>query len=452
MPHPTKLPHRGQAPLKVLLLCTADQGGGAAEACRRLLDALGAIGVEARLLVLHKGTDDDRIASVARTPLGRLWGRFAFVGERLEIYLRNGRDRSRLFRVSTARLGFDLSEHPWVREADVLHLHWINQGLLSLDALRRLSKLGKPIFSTLHDLWAATGICHLPLEFSPQGSSLCPRYEAGCGLCPLLGGKKQEDLSRSVWRQKAFLADPPFSYIAVSRSEARLFERSPLMRSYGAPSVLPNPIDLGLFSPETAEGMPIPDWWQEGRIYLTLVAARLDDDVKGPHLLMAIARELQERYPELASRITLVLVGAIRREGYFDELALPYVALGSVRDHRQLARIYSLSRALLSTSIYETFGQTLVEALAVGTPVVSFRCGGPEDIILGGTNGFLVPAFETATYADRLAQLLTTEVKAGEAFSAEVCRRSAERFGAEAVARELYERYQASLTAPSSRS
>jgi hypothetical protein len=83
---------------------------------------------------------------------------------------------------------------------------------------------------------------------------------------------------------------------------------------------------------------------------------------------------------------------------------------------------------------------------------VSFRCGGPEDIIDDGTNGFLAPAFETATYADRLAQLLTTEAKAGEAFSPEVCRRSAERFGAEAVARELYERYEASLIAPPSRS
>ena len=452
MAHPTKLPHRGQAPLKVLLLCTADQGGGAAEACRRLLDALGAIGVEARLLVLTKGTEDARIASVARTPLQRLWGRLAFLGERLEIYLRNGRDRSRLFRVSTARLGFDLSQHPWVRETDVLHLHWINQGLLSLHALRRLSKLGKPIFSTLHDLWAATGICHLPLEFSREGSSLCPRYEEGCGFCPLLGGKKKEDLSRAIWRKKAFLAAPPFRYIAVSRSEARLFERSPLMRSYGAPSVLPNPIDLGLFSPETAEGEPIPAWWQEGRLYLTLVAARLDDDVKGPHLLMAIAEHLRERYPELASRITFVLVGAIRREGYFDELALPYVALGSVRDHRQLARIYSLSRALLSTSVYETFGQTLVEALAVGTPAVSFRCGGPEDIIEEGVNGFLVPAFDTATYADRIAQLLMTDAQEGGALSPECCQRSVERFGAEAVARELYELYEASLPCPSDRS
>lgn len=443
----TTLPTRPQGlpPLRVLLLCTSDQGGGAAEACRRLLDALSEVGVEVRMLVVHKGTADERIASVATTPLRRLWAKAAFLLERLDIYLRNGRSRQQLFRVSTAKWGCDISTHPWVEQADIIHLHWINQGFLSLSTLRKLATLGKPIFSTLHDLWAATGICHLPLEMSPTGATECLRYQAGCGYCPLLKSKQEHDLSRTIFEQKRFLARPPFRYIAVSSAEGRLFEQSPLMQGYGAPIVLANPIDLSLFSPERAVATPLPFTREAGHYYLTIVAARLDEAVKGPHLLKELARQLRLRHPQLAERVTLLLVGSIRQPGYLDDLALPHIALGSIRDRAQLASIYAASDALLSTSVYETFGQTLVEALSVGTPALSFRCSGPEDIIIDGINGYLIPAFDTETYADRLAQLLERQTCAEGAFSPKICRESALRFGAPAIATRLVELYRTAL-------
>ena len=96
------------------------------------------------MLVVKKGTEDERIASVADTPPRRLWAKAAFLLERLEIYLRNGRSRQHLFRVSTARWGCDIASHPWVREADILHLHWINQGFQSLTTLPKLPALRKP--------------------------------------------------------------------------------------------------------------------------------------------------------------------------------------------------------------------------------------------------------------------------------------------------------------------
>ena len=436
---------QGKAPLRVLLLCTSDEGGGAAEACRRLLDALTAVGIEVRMLVVKKSTEDERIASVADTTPRRLWAKTAFLLERLEIYLRNGRSRQHLFRVSTARWGCDIASHPWVREADILHLHWINQGFLSLTTLRKLAALGKPVFSTLHDLWAATGICHLPLELGREGAKECPRYQAGCGYCPLLASKREHDLSRTTLQKKAFLAEKPFRYIAVSSAEAKLFERSPLMQRYGAPAILANPIDLSLFSPETAAATPPPFTREAGRYYVTIVAARLDDEVKGPHLLMEIAQQLQLCHPEIAEHTTLLLVGGIRRAGYFDSLALPHIALGSIRDRAQLASLYAASDVLISTSVYETFGQTLVEALSVGTPALSFRCSGPEDIILDGVNGYLVPAYDTAVYADRLATLLGRERDDAGAFSPRTCRESAQRFGAPAVASRLVELYRTAL-------
>ncbi|MBF1047016.1 MAG: glycosyltransferase [Porphyromonadaceae bacterium] len=432
-----------KCPLKVLLLCTAEQGGGAAEACRRLLEGLYSVGLEARLLVLHGGAETGAIRSVLEGAGARLWAQTAFLLERAEIYLRNGCDRGRLFRVSTARWGFDVSRHPWVQWADVLHLHWINQGFLSLSGLQRLSLLGKPVFATLHDLWMATGICHLPLELSASGAQLCPRYREACGYCPLLSSRSEHDLSRQIWERKSFLSTPAFHYIAVSTAEAALFAESPLMRSARPALVLPNPIDLELFSPRTAEAMPVPSWYKEGRYYLTLVAARLDDVVKGPELLKAVARAFRTQSPEFAAHTTLLLIGETKRKDYFDDLPLSHISLGRVSDRRELAAIYAHSDAVLSTSVYETFGQTLSEALAVGTPVLSFRCGGPEDIIEDGRTGYLIDACDPEQYAARLIELLERREQGD--FAPEICRSSVQRFGAARIATELARLYTAAL-------
>lgn len=432
-------PSSPKRPLRVLLLCTSDLGGGAAESARRQLEALTLAGVDARLLVLHRLTEDERVDSIAKSRLKHWQGKCFFLLERLEIYLRNGRSRRQLFRFSTAHWGFDLHDHPWVQEADVLHLHWINQGFLSLRSLRQLAQLGKPIFATLHDLWMGTGGCHLPLEFGEAGAKLCPRYVLGCGKCPLLASHTEGDLSRHLTQRKQFLARPPFRYLAVSHAEARLFAQSPVMRGAPTPHVVPNPIDTELFTPVRAEATPAPAWYEAGRYYLTLVAARLDEEVKGPALLKAIAQALRSHHPELASRVTCLLVGGMRDAEAFSDLALPYIALGSVRERETLAEIYRHSSLLLSTSLYETFGQTLVEALSTGTPVVSFRCGGPEDIILPGVNGMLIPAYDVRAYAEAVAQLLTNPP------SPEACRESIRPFTAGAVADVLIQQYQQSL-------
>ena len=401
-------------PLKVLLLCTADLGGGAAESARRQLEALCQAGVDARMLVLKKQVDDPRIKSIASNGWRRWWGKFSFLAERLEIYLRNGRSRRQLFRFSSARFGFDLASHPWVQEADVLHLHWINQGFLSLS--------------------------------SSLGAQLCSRYTGGCGLCPLLASTTEQDFSRSLLKKKSFLSQAPFRYIAVSTVEAQLFRQGQLMKDSPSPLVLPNPIDSDLFSPANGEREESPAWYQAGRYYLTLVAARLDEEVKGPELLKQIARHLQANYPSLAEKMTLVLVGGMRDVEAFADLALSYVTLGTIRDPQAMAKIYRHSSVLLSTSLFETFGQTLVEALSVGTPVISFRCGGPEDIIRDRENGRLISPFDTKAYADAIASILERDpIGDSSAYSPEVCRESTRPFTARAVAEALIQQYQQSL-------
>ena len=132
--------------MKIVILNTSERTGGAAVAAGRLGKALKQAGIQVNKLV----RDDTWL------------NRFRFYWERLIIFLCNHLNRKNLFAVSIAKTGTDLSGNLSVKEADIIHLHWINQGFLSVSDLGKLVDSGKPIVWTLHDLWPATAICHYP--------------------------------------------------------------------------------------------------------------------------------------------------------------------------------------------------------------------------------------------------------------------------------------------------
>ena len=92
-----------------------------------------------------------------------------------------------LFEIDIANAGVDITQLPEFKEADIIHLSWINQGMLSLKGIRKILDSGKPVVWTMHDIWPATGICHITLN--------CQRYQSYCGNCRLLpNGGSSHDL------------------------------------------------------------------------------------------------------------------------------------------------------------------------------------------------------------------------------------------------------------------
>ena len=101
--------------MKILLLNTSDTRGGATIATMRLMETLQEAGAEVRMLVLNRNTTNPDIMALHSGRCGKTADKYRFLAERLHIYMCNGRDRSRLFHVSTALIGYDVSCHPWVR-------------------------------------------------------------------------------------------------------------------------------------------------------------------------------------------------------------------------------------------------------------------------------------------------------------------------------------------------
>lgn len=162
--------------MRVLLINTSERIGGAAIAASRLMESLKNHGIKAKLLVRDKQTDQISVVSLDHN-WRMVW---KFVWERIVIWSANRFNKKNIFAVDIANTGTDITSLPEFQQADVIHLHWINQGMLSLKNIEKILASGKPVVWTMHDMWPCTGICHHARE--------CTHYQQECHNCPFIHG------------------------------------------------------------------------------------------------------------------------------------------------------------------------------------------------------------------------------------------------------------------------
>ncbi len=372
--------------LRFVLINHSDTRGGASVVTYRLMNALCAAGVDARMIVMHKDTDNMRVAEAA--PEWR--GKAAFLAEHAEIFVRNGFNRANVFKISTAKYGMPLHRHPWVQDADVVCLNWVNQGMLSLREIDRIAALGKRIIWTMHDMWPLTGVCH--------HAGTCTRYTSACGSCRLISdGRYVKDLSKSVFKRKQRLyRSADIHFVAVSNWLAQKCRESALLADAKV-SVIPNAFPVEEFSVtptlSRAElGLP------EVKKLIVMGAARLDDPIKNLPLAIDAINSAT------ADDAVAVFYGGIRDASLLQRLQKPYVYLGTISDSHRLAALYAHATVVLSTSHYETLPGTIIEGMAAGATAVCTSQGGQPDIVDHEKTGYLADvarADVVAGYIDR---------------------------------------------------
>lgn len=364
--------------MNVLLLNTYPHGG-AGVACRRLQGALHASGTTANLLTVND--------------TGNRW---PFYAERLS-FVPYERDKSVRFSFSPANFGKDLTRHPLVREADVLHLHWINQGFLSLKNIRQLADLGKPIVWTLHDMWAFTGGCHYS-----QG---CEHFKNTCGNCPYLKNPAPGDLSHRVWQRKRDLFPKNIRFVTCSEWLAGVARSSGLLRDYPVTSI-PNPIDTAVFKPLTeAErqayraGKGIPP----GARVLLFAAMKVSEARKGFRFLLEALQILKAQHPDF--QLEILVLGKAEPEAL---AALPYPvhALGLVQEQAKLVEAYGAADVFAIPSLEDNLPNTVMESLACGTPVAGFATGGIPEMVGHLLEGFIAPQGDSRALAEGIFEVL----------------------------------------------
>ncbi len=363
--------------MRVLLVNTSDRTGGAAVAAHRLMEALNNNGVKAKMLVQKKDGNDITVVGQNKPWLQR----WRFLWERWCIFVRLHFSRKNLFSIDIANTGADITQLREFREADVIHLHWINQGFLSLKSIEKILASGKPVVWTMHDLWPATGICHHPGD--------CRNFETYCHHCHCLsGGGSKNDLSTRIWKQKQHLYHMySVNFVAVSSWLQKETQQSMLLKERKI-SVIPNVLSLShfrLFERNDARSY----LGIKHRYVIVFGATRIDYPIKGFGFLIDALHHIIKTQMIAKDDLCLILFGDIKNKELLQQIPIHYIYNGYVDDEDTLSRIYSAANCVVSSSLYETFGQTLIEALACGCLPVTFDNSGQTDIIAHCQNGYL---------------------------------------------------------------
>ena len=383
--------------MKILLVNTSSATGGAAVATRRLMNALEKSGAEVKMLVRDKDDEeDDKV--IALSPSWKL--KWNFLWERLVIWVHNKLSRKNLFAVDIANTGTDITSLPIFHEADIIHLHWVNQGFLSLKNINKILTSGKPVVWTLHDMWPCTAICHHAHQ--------CNGFVQDCSQCAHLQFPKWENLPHRVFLQKKQIySKGNLHLVSVSNWLHQQVKRSALTCSLPS-SVIPNTLSLQQFKlgdkVEARRQLKLP----ADKFIVIFGAARIDDPIKGfPLLLKAIDLLISSgRYKK--DDLHLAFFGKIK----YPTQVLPlipvdYTDLGWIDNAEKLSVAYASADVVVCASRYETFGQTLIEAQACGCIPVSFGNSGQADIITHLKNGYLAEAYSIDDLANGIHWALT---------------------------------------------
>lgn len=381
--------------MRVLLINTSERIGGAAIAASRLTEALKNNGIKAKLLVRDKQTDHISVVALRRN-WRMVW---KFVWERIVIWKANRFKKNNLFAVDIANTGTDITSLPEFRQADVIHLHWINQGMLSLKNIEQILASGKPVVWTMHDMWPCTGICHHARE--------CTRYRQECSSCPFLyGGGHKKDLAYRIFHKKQRLyKDYPMTFVTCSHWLEEKARESALTVGHRI-ECIPNPLNINLFKPHDRQSARERLRLPSDKRLLLFGSVKITDKRKGIDYLMESCRLLADKHPELKNQLAVVAFGN-QSDQLASLLPFPVYPLDFVRDDHRLVDIYNAVDLFVTPSLEENLPNTIMEAMACGTPCVGFNVGGIPEMIDHLHNGYVARYKEADDFANGIYWILT---------------------------------------------
>lgn len=364
--------------MKIVHLNTYEGNGGAGRACLRLNNALQASGVESRVMVYYQFKESTRAQAFSKTPLQKAAAIFNILSER---YLAKGFVKALKTPFSLQWFGRSIAKHTALKEADLIHIHWINHGFLRPKDLAELELVDKPIVWTFHDSNAFTGGCHVRYS--------CENFHKQCGSCPLLKMSGKNDISHQNWlRKKKGYANLPFHIIAPSNWMARSVKFSSLM-GVRETTVIPNTIETNVFKPYVkAEAKKLLQISPEKFVLMSGFMPSKNDKHKGTSYLIDALYDLAQRPGIIKENVELLIFGN-KDAAEMPEFPFKTTFLGTINNDEHLAKCYSAADAFITASLEDNLPNTVMESLSCATPVVAFKTGGIPDMVEHLVNGYL---------------------------------------------------------------
>jgi len=376
----------------VLHINISDAGGGVGKAAYRLHKSLNAVGCDSWMLVDTKLTEDPKVLSSCNA-IHRLYSKI--------------RSRADKFPCALCNTGhweyasFNYLPNPFVKQAwkrirpRLLHLHWLGDGYMPIHYFPQFASV--PTVATLHGRWLFNGAQHLHSDQSKrfrEGFCKDNRDNMDGGL----------DLDRWVWNRKMrYFKNNPFEVLVLSNWMKRDAQNSVLLGKRPI-HLIPNGLDLSVYYPyDTVEARNHFNLPQGKPLVLFGANFATQDRNKGFHDFVEAMKILElEQDPSFE----VVVFGSDRPSG-----ALPYRThthfLGYLRNEGDLVKAYSACNCFVLPSHQDNLPNTVMEAMACGTPCIAYDVGGVSDMVENRRNGFLVTPRDVKQLAFRISQMVS---------------------------------------------
>jgi len=373
--------------MRILHLSHYDRKGGACIAAYRQHQALRAAGVDSVMWVRHKVTNDPHVFEYR--PQSDTISRARRIARRRRLALNKMQAKpiGEMFDDRSEHGGGELLDLP---PHDVINVQF-SQGFVDLPALLAKIPATTPIVFTLHEMSMFTGGCSY--------SYACRGFEKQCGNCPQLGNSRIKDVSRQSWMRKneayGQRGSSKLHFAADSQWLAAEAAKSSLLQGHNI-STIHYGIDTAIFRPldpvtcKQILGIPTD------RPVIAFAAVSVADKRKGASCLIEAIQQMKEK--------PFLLTWGASFPPELEEL--PHLHLGSIDSEYLITSVYNAADVFVIPSIEEAFGQTALEALACGRPVVGSNVGGIPDMVHDSDTGLLVAPGNADALAEALDQLM----------------------------------------------
>jgi glycosyltransferase involved in cell wall biosynthesis len=271
---------------------------------------------------------------------------------------------------------------------DIVHLHWINGEMLSIEDIGNIKK---PIVWTFHDMWPFSGAEHVSIEQN--------RWINGYKI------KSFFDFSAKTWLRKrenfknTIQVIAPSSWIKNCVTIAKLTKKWPV-------TVIPNTIDTRIWKVKNKKTLRNKlQINKDAKIIMFSALGGGNEYHKGKDLLIKALRSLKKKI-----NFEIIIVG----ENYSSSLSALGIKthyLGHIDNDNFLSNIYNCTDVCVVPSRVESFSLTALEAQSCGTPVVSFNVCGLKDIIINNKTGFLAKPFSYKDLEKKILLILSNKKK-----------------------------------------
>ena len=265
--------------------------------------------------------------------------------------------------------GFNITKFKEFKDADIVHIHWLNQGFINL---KSISKINKPIVWTMRDMWPFTGGSHYSMDFV--------NYEKGF-------------ISKIIQNYKKKIYKNNIQFIAISnwlRDEAK---KSVVLKDHNIQTIYNNIDFRNIEKISRGEAKSILKIITKKKIIL-YGAVNPQNNRKGWNIFLETIKKLDK------SKYFLLIFGNFWSQNRLDKIGIEYKSVGFIKEKKILNAAYHCSDIFVFSSIQDAFGKTWAEAIACDLPVVCFSKTPAAEILEHKINSYIVNEINSDSLKD----------------------------------------------------